>query len=301
MWRSPERTGTVLTSRSRVSVRWSSSLRGSGEVKVAARSSARPRAATGAAGAVGEAEEVAGGAVAHGDAAVAADEDESFADGVEDRLVVLEHVAQFAGGDAAGLAGEAGADEGAAGDADGEDARGDGGEREEPLVELGGDGVHGDADGHERDDRAVLAEDGDDGAHGGAEGAGVGLGEGASFKGRFGVADEVAADLGGVGVGEADAVAVHDRDEVDVGVGAHALGERLEVAAGERGGEGVGDGGRVGDGGGDGEDLLAGTRVHGSLRVGVGEGGADTDEDAHEDELQRQELPGQGPPFAHDP
>ncbi len=104
-------------------------------------------------------EQVEGGVVAQDDAARPVEDEQALADGVQDRLVVLEHLAQLAGRDAAGLPQQPGGDEKAGHPGGEHDAR-DGAERDQPLLQATGDHPDRDADRDQRHHPVPVVEHG---------------------------------------------------------------------------------------------------------------------------------------------
>ena len=235
-----------------------------------------------------KAEQPQGLVVGEADPALGVDEDQALGHRVEDGVVVVVHVLQLARREAAGLPADPSGDEGRAQPADepGHDARDP--ERDElgrhQLVDVALAHPHRD----EAHDLGAV-EDGDDRATARPEGADVVLEDGPAGERLLGVAEELLADLRGVGVAVPDALRAHDDDEVGPGPQPDALGEGLQRPAGVPGADAVDDLGLGGHRLRHREDLgrrLLGHRLAG-LRVGRRESGHDDGRDERDDERRR--------------
>ena len=180
-----------------------------------------------------------------------------------------------------------------------ESAEGERGEADEDDLRQGGRLRHGQrfqghADGDHGGDLAGGVLDRHDRAHRRPERAYVFLGLGLSGAGFRGAADVLLAQLFGVGVGVARAVAVHDRHEVHLGGVDDGQRVGLQSGGGIVPGHRLGDIGIVGEGLGDGEHPLTGCVADVVQRCHVArhrQSGADDDD---EDELDEEEAPRQG-------
>ena len=221
------------------------------------------------------------------------DEDEPLAQGVEGGVVEREEALELLGtvaeGDPAQVAGEDPRPEPAEGDRDGRD--------DDDLGHGGGlgdgDRRERDADGDHRGDLAGVVDDRDDRPDRGAERADVLLGLALPAQGGVDGAEVVLAELAGVRVGVAGAVAVHDRHEVDVGGAHHGLRIRLEGRGGIGAGDRLGDVGVVGERFSDAEHPVTGGVAGRTARRGVARDAQHRADDDDEDELGDEEPTGQ--------
>ena len=222
------------------------------------------------------------------------EQEQTFADRVEDGGVVLVHPGHLTLAHAMGQPVQASAQQPGTGQPHGQHQRAaqqhDRDVAPEPAVDV----ADRDADGHERDDLVAVL-DRYHRADRRAERPGVLLGEDLAVGRATEVADELSADLTRIGVGVAGAVQVHHHDEVGVGVAAYLLGPGLEgrrrVLAAQR----RADGGGVGDGLGDGHRALGGAAVGVALGVVGGHQDAGDDEQQHRGELKEKHLLGHRP------
>ena len=213
---------------------------------------------------------------------------------MQGRIVEREQPAQLLGtvaeGDSAQVAGEqpgAESAEGERGEADEDDLRQGGRLRH-------GQGLQGHAHGDHGGDLAVGVGDRHDRAHRRAERAHILLGLGLPCAGFRGGPDVRLAQLIGVRVGVAGAVAVHDRHEIHLGGVDDGQREGLQPGGGIVLGHNLGDERVVGEGLGDGQHPFAGGLADVVQRRHVArhrQRGADDDD---EDELDEEEAPRQG-------
>ncbi len=224
-------------------------------------------------------------------AQVGVDQQQALADGAEHGAVVLVHPGDLALAEPVGLAAQPPRDQPGPEQA-GQQRRDGRDEDPRQVVEQAlVDPVDRDAHGHQGD-HPVVGHDGDHGPYGRAERARVDLGEHAALQGVADAADEAAADLGGVGVGPADPVAVHDHDEVGVGVDPDLLGERLQGCGGVRRADLLAHERGVRDRAGHGRGLVARRVAQVTARVEGRQRDGGDDEDDDDTDLQQQDLAG---------